>query len=136
MDVRSLVLCDFAQVREGLMTIVSGGVTRVRPQGYPATFGLHVAVMLELSPDDFGQPHECRVSIAQAETSVKLVEMVTNFVQEPHVAAQPGEPMVIPLAINFSEVSIGEPGQYDVKVAVGATTELVSVWFVQPQVPL
>jgi hypothetical protein len=136
MDVRSLVLCDFAQVRDGLMTIVSGGVTRVRPQVYPATFGLHVAVMLELSPDDFGQPHECRVSVAAAETSTKLVEMLTSFVQEPHPSAQPGEPMVIPLAIplaiNFSHVAILEPGQYDVKVAVGATTELVSVWFVQP----
>jgi hypothetical protein len=131
MDVRSLVLCDFAQVREGLMTIVSGGVTRVRPQVYPATFGLHIAVMLELSPDDFGSPHECRVSVAVAETSSKLVEMVTSFVQQP--SAQPGEPMVIPLAINFSQVTIPEPGQYDVKVAVGATTELVSVWFVQPE---
>jgi hypothetical protein len=132
MDVRSLVLCDFAQVREGLMTIVSGGVTRVRPPVYPATFGLHIAVMLELSPDDFGQTHECRVSVAVAETSLKLVEMVTNFVQQPHPSAQPGEPMVIPLAINFSQVAILEPGQYDVKVAVGATTELVSVWFIQP----
>ncbi len=132
MDVRSLVLCDFAQVRDGLMTIVSGGITRVRPQDYPAAFGLHVAVMLELSPDDFGQSHECRVSVAVAETSIKLIEMVTNFVQEPHPSAQPGEPMVIPLAINFSQVTVPEPGQYDVKVAVGATTELVSVWFVQP----
>jgi hypothetical protein len=132
MQVRSMLLCDFAQVREGLTTIVSGGVTRVRPPVYPATFGLHVAIVLELSPDDFGQPHECRVSISSAESSVKLVEVQTNFVQQPHAAAQPGEPMVIPLAMNFASLPIAEPGQYDVKVAVGSTTELVSVWFIQP----
>ena len=47
----TLLLCDFAQVREGLLFVSSGGISRVVQGTYPANPRLHLAMVVHLPVD-------------------------------------------------------------------------------------
>src|SRR6056297_1731064 len=53
----ALILCDFAQVRDGLLFVQSGGLTRLRAGRLPATFRCHVATLVYLPPDEAAAAH-------------------------------------------------------------------------------
>lgn len=61
----AFLLCDFAQVREGLLFVASGGITQVRSRTLP----LCAAVVVALAPDDLGQPMELRLVLKRVETA-------------------------------------------------------------------
>ena len=46
MDIRVATLCDFAQVREGLLFVSSAGITRVYRESFPAPIGVMLALVL------------------------------------------------------------------------------------------
>ncbi len=50
----TLLLCDFAQVREGLLFVSSGGVSRVVQSNYPANPRLHLAMVVHLPAASLG----------------------------------------------------------------------------------
>ena len=133
MNIRSVILCDFAQVRNQLLTVVSGGVTRVASAVFPATFSLCVAVVLEVPADELAPtPRELRVSINDPTDAQKLAEATVGFIADQLPVMEPGEPHVAQFAFDFRQLLIARPGQIDVKISAGGqTTDLVSVWFVQ-----
>lgn len=60
MEIRVATICDFAQVREGLLSVLSAGVTRVWQTQYPAPLGVMVALIFELAPGSARIPCEVR----------------------------------------------------------------------------
>ena len=47
LDLTTLTLCDFANVREGMINIVSGGITRIAVHGeFPAHVDSYIAMSI------------------------------------------------------------------------------------------
>ncbi len=53
---RVIGLCDHVQVRDGLLFIVAGGITRLRRPSYPATLGAGLAVVIEFEQVEAENP--------------------------------------------------------------------------------
>ena len=63
MRIAAAVLCDFATVREGLLTVVSGGITRLHRERLPAPLGVAVALLVEVSPAERPFPHQLTIVV-------------------------------------------------------------------------
>ena len=68
--VRSAMLCDFAQVREGLLFVSSGGITRVAAPALGAPVSISVAGELEVLSYEAGTTHEITFKEAAIESAI------------------------------------------------------------------
>jgi len=76
----SLLLADYANVREGLLNVVSAGITRVAPRGdYPFHPDVFLAMMVYVNPDRIDQTHESRVTVKYPETAEKIAQIDFTF---------------------------------------------------------
>ncbi len=109
-------LCDFAQVRESLLTVASAGITRVwRPQ-YPAPMGLMLALVIEVAPAEAALPREIRIRVEDSDGK-RLAESSGGFqVDVPPEGNDPGEVLMLPFAIDFRGVELPAAGRYQVVV--------------------
>ena len=115
----TVLLCDHAQVREGLLFVHSGGVSRVVPTTYPATIRLHLAMVVHVPASEVAESHtidlrfkypESAELIATAQVALQLNEIQGAF---------PGEGINVPQVIDLSLIPFPRPGQVDVQVSVG-----------------
>lgn len=110
----SLILCDFAQVREGLLFVQSGGLTRLVASQFPAKFACRVACLVYLPPDEAGVGHEMVIKVKSAATA----HLVATVKVELHATAvpkglQPGEGRQMPIVVPLETVVFPGPGEYD-----------------------
>jgi hypothetical protein len=111
-------LCDAANVREGLLNILSAGVTRLKRSSFPAPLGLQLAMVMTLMPVEAHTPHKLRVVI-QGQDGGKVAELDGQFgVAEIPATFQPGEPIAIPMVLDLKLAPIPSPGTYSVEVLV------------------
>jgi hypothetical protein len=90
----TLLLCDFAQVREGLLFVSSGGVSRVVQGNYPANPRLHLAMVVHLPAASLGQSHQVHVRLKYPDTAEVIanaeVAIQLNAVSGAYLASRPG----------------------------------------------
>ncbi len=116
MQVEAL-LCDAATVRENLLHVLGGGITRVyRPQ-FPATLGLDLALILTLTQSEAQEKHRLRVLVQTAD-GAKLAEAIADIGVSPSGDIKPGERMIVPVALSLKEVQVPAEGVYGVEVLV------------------
>lgn len=113
MQVRAAILCDFAQVRDGVLTVASGGITRLWRSQYPAQMGMMLALMFEAAPDEIVTPKEIRIHVESAD-GARLAEAIGSLQSGPPTQHDPGELLMLPLALDFREVSLPAAGRYQV----------------------
>lgn len=118
-QLKALVLCDFAQVRDGLLFVQSGGLTRLAAPTFPAKFTCCVAALVYLPPDEAGAAHEVvmKVKSASAATVIATVKVALHETQPPPGLA-PGEGRQVPIVVPMAAVAFPEPGEYDLHVDV------------------
>lgn len=118
-ELKSLILCDFAQIREGLLFVQSGGLTRLVAPAFPAKFACHVATLVWLPPHEAGTAHEMVMKVKSARTAT-LTATVKVALHEtaPPIGLQPGEGRQVPIVVPLAAVSFPEPGEYDLQVEV------------------
>ncbi len=118
-ELKSLILCDFAQVREGLLFVQSGGLTRLVAPSFPAKFACHVATLVWLPPDEAGSAHEIVMKVKSAGTAT-LTATVKVALHEtaPPAGLQPGEGRLVPIVVPLAAVTFPAPGEYDLQVEV------------------
>ena len=63
MNVGTALLCDFASVRDGLLFVVGGGVTRLWREEFPAPMGVCLALVFEVHQMEAPHPHQIDVRI-------------------------------------------------------------------------
>ena len=102
MDIRVATLCDFAQVREGLLFVSSAGITRVYRESFPAPVGVMLALVLEMSPVEAANPNKIKVRVEDADGQ-KLAEMVGEVQVKLGSGHDPGE------LVNAGPLSGGYP---------------------------
>ena len=115
----ALVLCDFAQIREGLLFVQSGGLTRLATPSVPAKFACHVAALVYVPPDGAGAPHQVVMKIKQAATAT-VAATIKVAIREtaPPAGLQPGEGRQIPVVVPLAGVTFPAVGEYDLQVEI------------------
>ena len=118
-QLKSLILCDFAQIREGLLFVQSGGLTRMVAPTFPAKFACHVACLVWLPPHEAGTAHKMVMKV-KATATATVVATVNVAVHEtaPPPGLQPGEGRQVPIVVPLAAVNFPEAGEYDLQVEV------------------
>ncbi|NND73955.1 MAG: hypothetical protein HKN44_03015 [Ilumatobacter sp.] len=118
-QLKSLILCDFAQVREGLLFVQSGGLTRLVAPSFPAKFTCHVAALVWLPPHEAGTAHQMVMKVKSATTALLIATInVAMHETPPPVGLQPGEGRLVPIVVPLTAVTFPEPAEYDLQVEV------------------
>lgn len=116
MQVEAL-LCDAATVRESLLHVLGGGVTRIwRPQ-FPAALGVDLALVLTLAQSEAQEKHRLRVLVQTAD-GAKLAEAIAEIGVAPSADLKPGERITVPVALSLRQVPIPADGIYGVEVLI------------------
>lgn len=123
-----LTLCDFANVREGMINVVSGGITRISVHSdFPSSIDSYIAMSIYVQPDRVGEEHVGRVTLRYPDT----VEEIARFDFEFSVDGEryPGEGLFFPVAIPMKGITFPHSGQVDLSIALnGQPAGLVSFW--------
>lgn len=135
MQVQSILLCDFAQVREGLLFVCSAGITRLLIPSVPAPLQLSIAVQLELEQTELSRPHQLVVSVRHNESATVAFRLTTAFQLNGPPNLEPGESMMLPFAADLRGVAALHYGAYDVKVEVDDRDQRRATFYVVPAAP-
>jgi hypothetical protein len=115
----TLLLCDFAQVREGLLFVSSGGVSRVVQNSYPANPRLHLAMVVHLPAASLGTSLQVHVRLKYPDTAEVIANAEVGIQLNAVSGAYPGEGINVPQVIDLAPIQFSRPGQVDVQVSVG-----------------
>ena len=115
MEIRVATICDFAQVREGLLSVISAGVTRLWRSQYPAPLGVMVALIFELVPGSASIPREVRFRVENAD-GARLAEAVGAIQVDPSPGLDPGEMLTLPLVVDFRDLQLPAAGRYQIVI--------------------
>lgn len=116
MKVVSALLCDAASVRQGLLFVLGGGITRLWRTEYPAELGASLAMMLEMHQMELSRPHEIDV-LVQGEDGAELARAKGGF-QLDGGDFEVGEPALVPFVLDLHRVGLPSLGTYTVEIAV------------------
>ncbi len=115
----ALILCDFAQIREGLLFVQSGGLTRLASPSFPASFGCHVAAMVHLAPDEAVEAHTMVMKVKAADTATLVATVNVALHENPRpMGLAPGEGRQVPIVVPVHQIKFPAPGQYDLQVDI------------------
>jgi hypothetical protein len=116
------LLCDSVTVRENLLHILGGGISRLWRTEFPTRMGVDLALLLSLHPVEAGEPHRLRFVIQTADGKqigqLDAELAVESQSGEEPTARRPGESIVIPLAVPLRDVAIEEEGDYSIELVV------------------
>lgn len=116
MDVTAALLCDFAQVRDRVLFVVAGGVTRLWRQEVPAPMNVFLAIVIEQEPVELNRIHRLRVLVLDQD-GAQLASVDGDF-QVDASALEPGDTVTVPAAVDLRAVGLPGYGPYDVRVFV------------------
>jgi hypothetical protein len=130
-DVTTALLCDQVQVREGLLFVLAGGITRIRRPSFPAQFGAGLAVVLELDTIEAERLHQFELVVV-GEDGDEVARVAAEIqVGDPQV--HPGENIQVPLAVDLHNAALPRPGAYELRLYVdGNHRRTVQFWAEQP----
>jgi len=114
------LLADAVTVREGLLHILGGGVTRANRPAFPAPMLLSLGLRIMVHPTEIDNPHVVRILVLQ-EDGQQVAETTMGINPPPpeaRAAFQPGEEWSLPLALNLSPVALPAAGAYSVEVLI------------------
>jgi hypothetical protein len=113
------LLCDAATVREGLLHVLGGGVTRVNRPEYPAPLApLTIALRILVDPTEADRAHQLDVRL-QGEDGHEVAKFEVQFGIGDPGDVQPGEElsMALPL-IMPPEIGLPHAGRYSFELLI------------------
>jgi hypothetical protein len=117
MNITTGLLCDFASVREGLLFVVGGGVTRIRRPQYPASLGCSVALLVELHQMELSRPHELEMRVVGPDGE-DVANIKAGFQTTGPADLDVGENMLIPVVADLRNAVLPKPGRYNVEASI------------------
>lgn len=129
----TLLLSDFAQVREQLLFVSSGGISRVVQATFPARPRIYLATVVHVPAGSLGRTHEVMVKLKYPDQAALIGSIAMNInVQQPPQGAAPGEGVNVPHVLDMSPVVFPHPGQVDVQVSInGEPAGDLTFWMLQ-----
>jgi hypothetical protein len=131
------LLCDAATVREGLLHILGGGITRLHRSEYPSPLGTALAVRVMVHPTEADRGHQFEARLL-SEDGEEIGNVQVGFeMSSPHGVMRPGEELSVALPLSLHGLGIPHPGAYSFELLIDAVHH-ASVGFVaergQPEV--
>jgi hypothetical protein len=119
-----MLLADSAQVADGKLYLLGGGLQLIGPQPQPVGLGLLIYVPC----DRANIKHEWKLELLDEDGVPVLHNDMPVIVAGQFEAGrppgwQPGTPMLVPLAINFSALPVQPGRRYSWRLAVDDTSE-------------
>ena len=114
----TVLLCDHAQVREGLLFVHSGGVSRVIPSTYPASIRVHLAMVVHVPASDVTASHTIDLRFKYPDSAEVIATAQIALQLHEIQGAYPGEGINVPQVIDLSMIPFPRPGQVDVQVSI------------------
>ncbi|MGH9209457.1 MAG: DUF6941 family protein [Acidimicrobiales bacterium] len=119
-SIQAGILCDFAQVREGLLFVASGCLTRMYRESLPGPLNVMLALVVEIPHDEVDAVHELNIAVKQSSTASELGRVVTAL-QAGSSVREPGESLWVPVVADLRSGVVPEYGAYDVTMSVDGT---------------
>lgn len=119
-----MLLADSAQVADGKLYVLGGGLQAIGPHPQPVGIGLLIYVPWDRS----NMKHDWKIELLDEDGIPVLhndlpVIVAGQFEAGRPPGSQPGTPLLVPLAINFSALPV-KPGQrFSWRLAINDTTE-------------
>ena len=114
----TLLLSDYAQVRERLLFVSSGGISRVVQSSFPARPRIHLALVVHLPASTLGRSHRVLIKLKYPDHAAVIGQIEIKINLDQVAGANPGEGINVPQAIDLAPVVFPHPGQVDVQVAI------------------
>jgi hypothetical protein len=132
MKVSLAVVCDFAEVRENLLTVVSAGITRLRRDSLPAPMAVFVAVQLEVPAAERPFPHEV-VTRVVGPSGADLATISGNFQVSSTSDFDGDESGVVSLPFDLRMISATEFGWHTIDITIdGANRHVLKIKVTRP----
>jgi hypothetical protein len=129
------LLCDAATVREGLLHILGGGVTRVNRPGYPARIApLTLALRILVHPTETDRGHRLDVRLQDADGK-ELAKFDVQFGVSDPGNIEPGEEVSLPLPLIMpAEIVLPQAGRYGFELLIDGSHQQ-TVPFIATHIP-
>jgi hypothetical protein len=135
MEVTNALLADFAQVREGLLFVSSGGITRCYRDQLPAPLGVFLATVLELDRIEAERVHQLQVVVVD-EDGQQLAD-ISGEVQLGQTQMMINENLNVPIVFDLRNVPIERYGSVEVRLYVAREhRRTLPIWVLQPSLDL
>ncbi len=124
------MLADFAQVREGLLFVSSGGVTRCYRDQLPAPLNVYLATVLELDRIEAENAHELHVVVVD-EDGQQLAELAAE-IQLGGTQMMINENLNVPIVFDLRNVPIERYGSVEIRLYVAREhRRTLPIWVLQ-----
>jgi len=129
------LLCDAATVREGLLHILGGGVTRLNRPEYPAQLApLTLALRILVHPSEADRTHQLDVRL-QAEDAQEIAKFDVQFGIGDPGDVQPGEELSVALPLIMPpQIGMPQAGRYSFELLIDGIHQ-VSIPFIATHLP-
>jgi hypothetical protein len=114
LDLSTAVLCDFAQVRDRLLFVASGAVSRLYRRELPSPLGLMVGLVIEVPLEDAGMEHGLRAEVINRHGTVLATLQNTFRVSDEGLF--PHEVQQVPLVLSITGVRARTWGTHQVRL--------------------
>ncbi len=110
------LLCDAVTVRENLLHVLGGGVTRVARPQFPAPLGVGLAMRVMVHPTEAKSPHKLEARLL-AEDGEEVASLEIGF-QVGSSEVRPGEELSVPFALPMSQLPLPRSGAYSFELLI------------------
>ncbi len=116
MRIDCALLCDYVTVREGLLHVLGGGITRLGRPSFPSRLGVAFALRIMVHPTEAGKEHKID-ALLLAEDGAEVARMEIGFELGPQ-NVRPGEELSAPFAIPMHDFPIPHEGAYSFELLI------------------
>ena len=119
MKVDWAILCNAAEVRDGLAFVLGAGWDTAYREHYPATFWGSILVRTLFASEEAGRPHQCRLVFVD-KAGTEIAESITlELMASPERDLPLDWDLQLTTAVNLIGLPIPGPGQYAIEVWSG-----------------
>ncbi len=131
MRVDCALLCDAVTIRDGLLHILGGGVTRLNRPDFPAPLGVAVALRVMVHPTEADRQHTVEARLL-AEDGEQIGMAEVAFEIAPSGEERPGEELAVAAGLALQMVILPNAGAYSFELLIDGIHQ-ASVPFVAVQ---
>ena len=118
MRIDCALLCDAATVRDGLLHVLGGGITRVTRPEFPAPVGMMLALRILEHPTELDRPHHLRIQL-QGEDGQAIGQMDAQIGVADPALVPVGEEASLPLPLALPPgAGLPTPGRYSFEILI------------------
>jgi hypothetical protein len=118
-EVDCALICDYATVREDLLHILGGGVSRLMRPVYPDPFAAGLALRILLHPTELDAEHTVKIQLVDSDGAT-VAELTSTFSvpQEQRASLETGEELAVNMPLNLPMVAIPKRGDFAFEILI------------------